>query len=199
MEDENDQYDYVLYYYANGEDGQSEECIVWDINVPVSNFAPVQLTYTVKLMNPQTEPGEYGVYDADGSANENGLWTNLSATLYPVDSNGEAGLPENFRKPSVAYTVKDDSGDIEDPDEPDINNPDDPQEGGDTSDPNAPGGQDGDDTGNSGGEEDITDSDTPTTNSPNTGDTSVLCTVCAILMLAAFAGIVVMKRKCREE
>lgn len=199
LEDENDQYDYVLYYYANGEDGQSEECIVWDINVPVSNFAPVQLTYTVKLMNPQTEPGEYGVYDADGSANENGLWTNLSATLYPVDSNGEAGLPENFRKPSVAYTVKDDSGDIEDPDGPDINNPDDPQEGGDTPDPNAPGGQDGDDTGNSGGEEDITDSDTPTTNSPNTGDTSVLCTVCAILMLVAFAGIVVMKRKCREE
>ncbi len=199
LEDENDQYDYVLYYYANGEDGQSEECIIWDINVPVSNFAPVQLTYTVKLMNPQTEPGEYGVYDADGSANENGLWTNLSATLYPVDSNGEAGLPENFRKPSVAYTVKDDSGDIENPDEPDINNPDDPQEGGETSDPNAPGGQDGDDTGNSGGEEDITDSDTPTTNSPNTGDTSVLCTVCAILMLAAFAGIVVMKRKCREE
>lgn len=49
-----DGYDFVLKYYQKGQDGNSDECFVWEINVPVSNFAPVQLTYTVKLTNPQT-------------------------------------------------------------------------------------------------------------------------------------------------
>lgn len=44
-------YDYVLHYYQNGKDGKSDECFVWDINVPVSKFAPVSLTYQVKLTN----------------------------------------------------------------------------------------------------------------------------------------------------
>ena len=35
-----------------------------------------------------------------------GLYTNNSATLYPVDSNGTAGEPEDFLKPTVSYTVK---------------------------------------------------------------------------------------------
>ena len=34
------------------------------MNVPVSNFAPVQLTYTVKLTNPKRAAGTYGVFDA---------------------------------------------------------------------------------------------------------------------------------------
>lgn len=100
-------YPYVLKYYAKGQDGNSDECFVWDINVPVSNFAPVQLTYTVKLTNPKTEPGTYGEYDADGSQNKDSLYTNNSATLYPVDSNGDHGTPENFAKPTVSYTVED--------------------------------------------------------------------------------------------
>ncbi len=58
-------YAYTITY--NKGNGKGEEHFVWDINVPVSNFAPVQLTYTVKLMNPKTEAGTYGVYDADGS------------------------------------------------------------------------------------------------------------------------------------
>ena len=69
-------YDFVLKYYAKGQDGASDECFVWEINVPVSNFAPVQLTYTVKLTNPQTAEGTYGQYDADGSENYSGLYTN---------------------------------------------------------------------------------------------------------------------------
>lgn len=98
-------YPYVLKYYAEGQYGDSDECLVWDINVPVSNFAPVQLTYTVKLTNPKTEPGTYGVYDADGSEKKDSLHTNNSATLYPMDSNGDEGVPENFAKPTVSYTV----------------------------------------------------------------------------------------------
>ena len=98
-------YYFVLKYYAKGQDGASDECFVWEINVPVSNFAPVQLTYTVKLTNPQTAEGTYGQYDADGSENYSGLYTNNSATLYPVDSNSRPGQPENFRRPTVSYTI----------------------------------------------------------------------------------------------
>ena len=100
-------YPFILKYYVKGQNGNSDECFVWDINVPVSNFAPVQLTYTVKLTNPKTEPGTYGVYDADGSEKKDSLHTNNSATLYPVDSNGDEGVPENFAKPTVSYTVED--------------------------------------------------------------------------------------------
>ena len=108
---------FVLHYYANGQDGRSDECFVWDINVPVSQFKTVQLTYTVKLTNPQTEIGVYGVYDKDGivdetkeTANEkqvtlDSLYTNVSATLYPIDSDGNEVQPEDFFRPCVSYTV----------------------------------------------------------------------------------------------
>lgn len=98
-------YPFVLHYYEKGEDGQSDECFVWDINVPVEIDNTVQLTYTVKLTNPQSEEGIYGQYDADGSEDYDGLYTNNRATLYPVDSNGDEGVPENFAKPTVSYTV----------------------------------------------------------------------------------------------
>lgn len=98
-------YGYVLHYYQNGKNGKSDECFVWDINVPVSKFAPVSLTYQVKLTNAQTSSGTYGTYDKNGSQNKDSLYTNKSATLYPVDSDGVCGIPENFQKPTVSYTV----------------------------------------------------------------------------------------------
>ena len=104
---------YVLHYYQKGEDGQSNECFVWDINVNVSNFDRVQLTYTIKLTNPQSQKGTtYGVYDRSGekqTANSS-LYTNLSATLKPVNSNGVKGADEAFLKPTVSYTIKGSSG-----------------------------------------------------------------------------------------
>ena len=100
-----DGYDFVLKYYQKGQDGNSDECFVWEINVPVSNFAPVQLTYTVKLTNPQTAEGTYGEYDANGENGSTSLYTNKEATLHPVHSNGDSGVPENFPKPTVSYTV----------------------------------------------------------------------------------------------
>ncbi len=39
------------------------------------------------------------------ASNYNGLLTNNSATLYPVDSNGEDGMEEVFSKPTVSYEV----------------------------------------------------------------------------------------------
>lgn len=99
-------YPFVLYYYANGQDGSSDECFVWEINVPVTIDKRVELTYTVKLTNPQTVAGEYGTFDADGSEEYECLHTNKSATLYPVDSNGNAGVAEDFTKPTVSYTIE---------------------------------------------------------------------------------------------
>lgn len=122
---ENANFDFVLHYYRNGLDGNSDECFVWDINIPVSNFAPVQLTYTVELTNPQTVVGTYGEYDADGSERLTGLYTNEEAILYPVDSNGAQGLPELFAKPTVSYKVSEPV----DPDKPvDPTDPIDPTE-----------------------------------------------------------------------
>ena len=100
-----DDYDFVVTYYEKGQDGKSDECFVWDINVPVTKDAPVELTYSVKLAEPKTAPGTYGQYDADGSKGYGGLYTNNSATLYPIDSDGVQGFPERFAKPTVSYTV----------------------------------------------------------------------------------------------
>ena len=95
-------YKYILEYYPADNEG---EHFTWTTNVPVSNFAPVQLTYTVRLTNPQEEAGTYGQYDADGSEGYAGLYTNNSATLTPKDSNEVEGEEEEFAKPTVSYTV----------------------------------------------------------------------------------------------
>ena len=96
-------YRYELEYVPGKKKG--DEHFTWQINVPVSNFAPVALTYSVKLVNPKSASGTYGQYDEDGSKNYSGLYTNNSATLYPMDSKGQSGVPENFLKPTVSYTV----------------------------------------------------------------------------------------------
>ena len=99
---QNGEYDYELVY-TPADNG--EEHFTWKTNVPLTNFERVQLHYTVKLMNPQTAEGTYGTYDADGSKSYDGLYTNNSATIYPVDSNGVTGTPEAFAKPTVSYKV----------------------------------------------------------------------------------------------
>ena len=96
-------YRYVLEYVPG--EKKDDEHFIWHINVPVSNFAPVALTYSVKLVNPKSASGTYGQYDVDGSKKYSGLYTNNSATLYPMDSQENEGIPENFLKPTVSYTV----------------------------------------------------------------------------------------------
>ena len=106
---ETDSSDKVPTYHYNLEyipgNMTDTEHFVWRINVPVENFAPVALTYSVKLVNPKSASGTYGQYDADGSKNYSGLYTNNSATLHPKDSNENWGIPENFQNPTVSYTV----------------------------------------------------------------------------------------------
>ncbi len=106
---------FVLHYYENGTEQNPGEHFVWDINVPVSNFAPVQLTYSVVLTDPQTAAGTYGEYDGNGSRGLGALYTNVEAVLYPVDSNGNEGSSEAFPKPTVSYTVESSSHTMENP------------------------------------------------------------------------------------
>ena len=94
--------------YAPDADG-----FVWTINEHVSNFAPVQLTYTVKLTKPETDPGTYGTEDLKGEKNvpaDKALFTNKRAVLNAINSAGAQLKPLDFPKPSVSYTVKKSSG-----------------------------------------------------------------------------------------
>ena len=81
----------VDYFKGNGKD---EEHFVWTFGEDVSRFAPVSLTYTLDLVARSEIPGTHENVD-----------TNEKATLYPVDSDGDEGSPEDFEKPKVEYTV----------------------------------------------------------------------------------------------
>ena len=89
---------------------------VWTINENVLNLSPVQLTYTVKLTTPKTDPGTYGVEDLNGekelsdAEKEKALYTNESAFLNAKNSAGASVNRQDFPKPSVSYTVKKSSG-----------------------------------------------------------------------------------------
>lgn len=113
----------VTYIPGNLED---TERFIWEINEAVTNFAPVSLTYTVKLTNPKTTSGTYGTYDADGSAGYDGLYTNISAILFPVDTNGNPGPQQAFSMPTVSYTVKDSPVTPTEPPEPSPSDPENP-------------------------------------------------------------------------
>lgn len=93
-------YTYELYYYPG-----KQEHFIWKMNVPVTQFDPVQLIYTLHLTNPQKEAGDYGFYDEDGHLNKENLKTNNQATLHPIDSQGKEKDVEDFLSPTVSYTV----------------------------------------------------------------------------------------------
>lgn len=98
-----------------------QKLFTWTFGEAVSNFAPVQLSYTLKLTKPETRPGTYGQLDLNGNGYiedkdgkdtetkvdpEKALYTNNNATLTPVDSNGKEGVNKDFPMPSVEYTVR---------------------------------------------------------------------------------------------
>ncbi len=110
----NGKYQYTVTYIPD------TKTFAWTINEDVSNFAPVQLTYTVKLTKPETAAATYGQTDLNGDTFIDGtqtkvdtgkaLYTNQSATLVPVNSAEKPGQPLLFPKPSVSYTIKGSSG-----------------------------------------------------------------------------------------
>ena len=95
----------------------AKDMFTWTTNVNITSFRQIQLVYSAKFSaTKETTPGTYGVDDWDGDGKEDkagntyspadALYTNTVATLYPVDSNGTDGAPEDFPMPSVSYTVQ---------------------------------------------------------------------------------------------
>ncbi len=179
-------YKYVVTY-TPAADGQ--EHIEWTINVPVTNLRHVQLHYTVELTNPKTAVGTYGKYDEDGSKGYDGLYTNNSATLYPMATGAtETGEGEDFLKPTVSYEVKGGGGTIITPVKPDPKPQ--PQPPTDIDNPTTP-----TDPGDPGS--DIDDPNTPTSPAepPKTGDMMPLFAGMAAVSAAA---IMLLSRKRKE-
>ena len=85
-------YPYSVTYYPNGVEGDAREQFVWNINVPVENAKPLELTYTLKLVNRSTVEGSYTVP------------TNEDATL-TYESTDVGNGTEKFPQPEVTYTV----------------------------------------------------------------------------------------------
>ena len=74
-------------------DGKTTEKFVWTFGENVSRYNPATLTYKLQLIDKNEAEGDY-VID-----------TNLSATLYPKDSDGNELQPEEFPVPNVEYKV----------------------------------------------------------------------------------------------
>lgn len=95
-------------------DYDSAKTFVWTINEEVTQSAPVQLTYTVKLAAPETEPGTYGTKDLKGDdltlTDAEALFTNESAVLNAKNSVGVPVEEQVFPKPSVSYTISSGTG-----------------------------------------------------------------------------------------
>ena len=97
-------------------DYDSAKTFVWTINEKVTQSEPVQLTYTVKLRTPETDPGTYGVEDLKGEKTlsgaeaEKALFTNESAVLNAKNSAGAPVKEQVFPKPSVSYTISSGTG-----------------------------------------------------------------------------------------
>lgn len=89
--------------YSFGDDAKSDRFVIiynegddsftWTINENVSNFAPVQLSYKVKLTNSSTTAGTYEVA------------TNEYARLTPKGSTGVVRETLEFDIPKVTYTI----------------------------------------------------------------------------------------------
>lgn len=81
-------YRFTLKYTA----GENEK-LVFTLNEAAVPAKPVVLTYSEVLVNKPTEAGAHS------------LKVNESATLYPVDGNGDKGTAGVFPVPTVTYTV----------------------------------------------------------------------------------------------
>ena len=84
--------DFLLDYYRGN--GKDTERFIWTFGDYVSIEKITALTYKLQLIDKSEEAGTYTVD------------TNLSATLYPKDSDGKDGTPVPFPVPNVTYEVK---------------------------------------------------------------------------------------------
>ena len=89
-------YPFVLHYYKDGTTLRGErydECFVWEFHAPVTQFQRVELTYTVRLADPQTAAGTYGASDGTGERGASALFTSLNASAGPRSPIPSAAAP----------------------------------------------------------------------------------------------------------
>ena len=79
--------------YTSANDGS--EKFVWTINEAVSNFSRVQLSYQLRLR------------DDARTSKDNYFYTNISATLTPMDSGENPGSEQKFDRPRVTFGLGD--------------------------------------------------------------------------------------------
>ena len=128
--------------------------------------------------------GEDGQYDADGSEHYASLLTNLSATLYPEDSNGILENLENFAKPTVSYVNQEPGGGGGSDDDDDDGGTNIPDE--DTPTTDVPGA-------------DLEDPNVPLADGPKTGNLSALWLALSALSGTGLAGVTFLGRKKHDE
>lgn len=88
-----------------------DECFALILTPWASNGAlvmpTVELSYRVRLEDPQVAPGTYGTYDEDGSEGHTSLLTNKSARFaYSEELQLNGGPVYEFPKPTVSYEVQ---------------------------------------------------------------------------------------------
>ncbi len=104
-------------YTVEYKDESGTESLVWTIKKDITINNVASMTYTLTLANTETAAGTYGQLDLDGDGAIDGteiavdsskaIYTNASAELQPVDSNGNSNYSVvAFPKPSVTYEVK---------------------------------------------------------------------------------------------
>ena len=98
-----------LYTPLSGGSTQ-DECFVLTWTYPMAPYGTlvqptVELSYRVRLENPQVSPGTYGTYNENGSEGYETLLTNKSARFAFADEL-PAGKVYEFPKPTVSYEVQ---------------------------------------------------------------------------------------------
>lgn len=101
-----------LYTPLLSDGNTQDECFVLKWTYPMAPYGTlrqptVELSYRVRLENPQVSPGTYGTYDEDGSKEQEHetLLTNKSARFAFADEL-PAGKVYDFPKPTVSYEVQ---------------------------------------------------------------------------------------------
>lgn len=101
-----------LYTPLLSDGNTQDECFVLKWTYPMAPYGTlrqptVELSYRVRLENPQVSPGTYGTYDEDGSKEQEHetLLTNKSACFAFADEL-PAGKVYEFPKPTVSYEVQ---------------------------------------------------------------------------------------------
>lgn len=91
VNENNGNWRFKVEYTPENDGNDGREKFVWTINEHVSNFSRVQLSYQLRLR------------DDARTSTDGYFYTNVSATLKPMDSKGAEGKVQEFERPKVKF------------------------------------------------------------------------------------------------